>query len=155
MHRVSSRGAPAATTLFYGAFTMAFAGLLTLGAAVDIVNIGTLFAFAMVILAVWVFRIRRPDIERPFRMPLWSVWTKDGRPLLPLLSILGIIGIAIMVASLDKFTILASVTWAGLGFIVYAFYGVRNSKEAAERHAAQAGAAPPPRPSLTVATRDD
>ncbi|MEA3143970.1 MAG: basic amino acid/polyamine antiporter, family [Thermoplasmata archaeon] len=155
MHRVSSRGAPAATTLFYGAFTMAFAGLLTLGAAVDIVNIGTLFAFAMVILAVWVFRIRRPDIERPFRMPLWSVWTKEGRPLLPLLSILGIIGIAIMVASLDKFTILASVTWAGLGFIVYAFYGVRNSKEAAERHAAQAGAAPPPRPSLTVATRDD
>jgi APA family basic amino acid/polyamine antiporter len=156
MHHVSARGAPARTTLFYGAFTMAFAGLLTLGAAVDIVNIGTLFAFAMVILATWVFRLRRPDVERPFRMPLWSVVNRDGRPLLPLLSLLGILGVIIMVASLDKFTILASVTWAGLGFLVYAFYGVRHSKEAAERHLPQDGAvAGPVRPSLTVATRDE
>jgi APA family basic amino acid/polyamine antiporter len=156
MHHVSARGAPARATLFYGAFTMLFAGLLTLGAAVDIVNIGTLFAFAMVILAVWVFRLRRPDIERPFRMPLWSVWNKDGRPLLPLLTLLGILGVVVMVASLDKFTILASVTWAGIGFLVYALYGVRHSKEAAERYAALADApAAPSRPSLTVATRDD
>jgi APA family basic amino acid/polyamine antiporter len=155
MHHVSARGAPARTTLFYGAFTMAFAGLLTLGAAVDIVNIGTLFAFAMVILAVWVFRLRRPDIERPFRMPLWSVVNRDGRPLLPLLTFLGIAGVIVMVASLDTFTILASVTWAGIGFLVYAFYGVRNSKEAAERHAGPDEAPGPSRPSLTIATRDE
>jgi APA family basic amino acid/polyamine antiporter len=155
MHHVSARGAPARTTLFYGAFTMLFAGLLTLGAAVDIVNIGTLFAFAMVILATWIFRLRRPDLERPFRMPLWSVVNRNGRPLLPLLSFLGIAGIIVMVASLDRFTLLASVTWAGLGFLVYALYGVRNSKEARERHAVGDAPEGPVRPSLTVATRDD
>lgn len=134
MSVVSWRGTPAKTTLLYGGFTMAFAGLLTLGAAVDLVNIGTLFAFFMVILAVWVFRIRRPDVERPFRMPLWNVMTsRAGNPVLPILSILGLLGVAALIFSLNAFTLLASVVWAGLGFLVYAFYGVRNSKEAAER----------------------
>ncbi len=136
MSTVSSRGSPAKTTLLYGGFTMAFAGLLTLGAAVDLVNIGTLFAFFMVILAVWIFRVRRPDIERPFTMALWAIKGRDGRPLVPFLSILGMLGVVALVFSLDKFTLLASVTWAGLGLLVYAFYGVRNSKEAHHRHVA-------------------
>jgi basic amino acid/polyamine antiporter, APA family len=147
MSRVSPRGAPAATTLLYGAFTMAFAGLLTLGAAVDIVNIGTLFAFFMVILAVWIYRHRRPDLERPFRMPLWNVLTRNGRPVLPLLTILGLVGVTALIFSLDPFTLWASVVWGGLGFIVYALYGVRHSREASDRFAAKAGgrAARPPR----------
>jgi APA family basic amino acid/polyamine antiporter len=157
MSRVSARGAPANTTLFYGAFTMAFAGLLTLGAAVDIVNIGTLFAFFMVILATWVFRLRRPDIERPFRMPLWSAINRNGRPYLPILSILGMAGTAFLVYSLDRFTILASVVWGGIGLIVYALYGVRRSREAHEQVQQLAGTATTSaaRPSLTIATRDE
>ncbi|MEK6985147.1 MAG: amino acid permease [Candidatus Thermoplasmatota archaeon] len=136
MSKVSARGAPAKTTLLYGGFTVLFAGLLTLGSAVDLVNIGTLFAFFMVILAVWVFRIRRPDVERPFRMPLWPVFKDSkGRPYLPVLSMLGMLGVAALIFSLNAFTLLASVVWAGLGFIVYALYGVRNSNEARERFA--------------------
>ena len=144
MSRVSSRGAPAATTLLYGAFTMAFAGLLTLGAAVDIVNIGTLFAFFMVILAVWVYRWRRPDLERPFLMPLWNAMSRNGKPVLPILSILGLIGVAALIFSLHPFTLWASVVWAGIGFLVWALYGVRHSREATERFAE--AARPPSRP---------
>ena len=134
MSRVSARGSPALTTLLYGSVTAAGGLLLNQEFAVNLVNIGTLFAFLMVILAVWVFRIRRPDIERPFRMPMWNViTTRNGKPALPLLTILGSVGVVGLILSLDAFTLFVSIAWAGLGFLVYAFYGVRNSKEAAER----------------------
>lgn len=136
LHKVSDRGAPAAGTLFYGGFTVLFAGLLTLGRAIDLVNIGTLFAFLMVVLATWVFRIRRPDVERPFRMPMWSVLTRDGKPYIALLPILGILGIGLLIYKLDNFTKIASLTWTGIGLLFYAFYGIRNSNEAHERHGA-------------------
>lgn len=132
---ISKRGAPAAGTLFYGLFTAVFAALLTLGNAVNLVNIGTLFAFFMVILAVWVFRAKRPDVERPFRMPLWNLAkTRRGTPILPMLPILGLLGTGALIVSLDGFTLIASLTWTGIGLILYAFYGIRNSKEAHERH---------------------
>ncbi|MHB8633776.1 MAG: APC family permease [Thermoplasmatota archaeon] len=134
MSRVSRRGAPAATTVFYGIMTAVFAGLLTLGFAVDLVNIGTLFAFLMVIVAAWVFRIRRPDVERPFRMPMWSVWTVDGKPYLPLFCVVGIIGTAALIFSLEAITLVAAVAWAGVGLLVYGLYGIGHSREAHSRH---------------------
>jgi APA family basic amino acid/polyamine antiporter len=133
MSRVSARGAPAATTLLYGAFTLCFAALLDLGAAVNLVNIGTLFAFFMVILAVWRFRRSRPDVERPFRMPLWSIDDRQGRPIVAFLPLLGMLGVAALIVSLDGFTLLASLVWAGIGLVVYGLYGVRHSREAGER----------------------
>jgi APA family basic amino acid/polyamine antiporter len=141
--RISKRGTPSAGTLFYGGFTAVFASLLTLGNAVNLVNIGTLFAFFMVILSVWVFRWTRPDIERPFRMPLWTAWRNGrGMPILPLLSIVGMVGIVYMVSRLDRFTLIASVTWAGIGLLIYAFYSIRHSREAHERHVAGGGEVP-------------
>jgi APA family basic amino acid/polyamine antiporter len=134
MSTVGPRGNPAKTTWFYGAFTLVFAGLLTLDAAVELVNIGTLAAFFMVVVATWLFRLRRPDVERPFRMPMWSILTRNGRPILPMFVILGLLGILALALSLDPFTLTAAVTWAGIGLLVYAFYGVRHSKEAHHRH---------------------
>ncbi|MCA1818668.1 MAG: APC family permease, partial [Halobacteriales archaeon] len=122
MSAIGRRGNPATTTWIYGAFTLVLAGLLTLGAAVELVNIGTLFAFFMVILATWIFRRKRPDVERPFRMPALAV-----------LAVLGMVGTLGLIVSLDAFTLMASVTWAGIGLLIYALYGVRHSREAAER----------------------
>jgi amino acid transporter len=87
----------------------------------------------MVVLATWLFRLRRPDIERPFRMPLWAIKDRQGRPIVPFFTILGLLGILALMFSLKAFTLWASVTWAGIGLLVYAFYGVRHSKEAHDR----------------------
>jgi len=133
MSRVSARGNPSATTMFYGALAILVAGFATLSVATLVVNVGTLFAFFMVILATWVFRVRRPDVERPFRMPMWSLVNVGGRPLLPVFVLLGLVGTAALIISLGAFTLWAAVTWAGLGLLVYAFYGVRHSREAGER----------------------
>jgi APA family basic amino acid/polyamine antiporter len=185
--RISTRGSPAAGTAFYGAFTAVFASLLTLGKAVNLVNIGTLFAFFMVILSVWVFRAKRPDIERPFRMGTWNVrgplaWVMlvllaafgvgllfvvglKGVPVLvlgilmvaafvvvggvlrrrnelPVLVILGLLGTFALTASLDHFTLKASLIWTGLGCLLYAFYSIPRSKEAHHMHVKGGGEAP-------------
>lgn len=154
MSKVGKRGNPANTTWFYGAFTLFFAALLTLDAAVELVNIGTLFAFFMVVLAAWIFRRRRPDVERPFTMPMWSVLNRNGKPVLPMFVLLGLLGILILALSLDPFTLVASITWAGIGLLVYAFYGVRHSKEAHYRHVAASQELPDPfavgRPAGTI-----
>ena len=44
------------------------------------VNIGTLFAFVLVSIGVWILRRTRPDLPRSFRTPLV--------PLVPILSVL-------------------------------------------------------------------
>ncbi len=144
LSRISKRGSPAVGTAFYGVFTAVFAALLSLGKAVNLVNVGTLFAFLMVIIAVWRFRATRPDVERPFRMQMWTV-AKNGRgtPILPLLTILGILGTLALMFSLDSFTLIAALTWSGIGLLLYAFYSIRHSKEAHERHGAGFGFATP------------
>lgn len=156
LSKVGPRGNPARTTWIYGGFTMLIAGLATLDAAVDLVNIGTLFAFFMVILAAWLFRLRRPDVERPFKMPLWSVLNRNGRPLVPLFTFIGLIGVAALIFSLNTFTLIASATWLGLGLLLYAFYGVHKSKEAHHRHVMEDQQAPDPfstgRPAGTTRT---
>lgn len=137
LSRISKSGSPATGTLFYGGFTAIFAALLTLGDAVNLVNIGTLFAFFMVILAVWVFRIKRPDVERPFKMPLWTILrTRTGKPILPMLTILGLLGTGILIASLDGKTLVYSLGWTGIGLVIYGIYSIRNSKEAHQRDGA-------------------
>jgi len=182
---ISRRGSPAAGTAFYGAFTAVFASLLTLGNAVNLVNIGTLFAFFMVILAVWVFRNSRPDLERPFRMGTWSVrgagaavaavvlaalgglllfvlelpivldvaagvavllgllWAWRRTREIPVLVVLGLLGTFALAASLDHFTLKASLIWTGIGCILYAFYSIARSKEAHHLHAGPAGGEAP------------
>jgi APA family basic amino acid/polyamine antiporter len=156
LSRISKRGSPAAGTLFYGGFTAVFAALLTLGNAVNLVNIGTLFAFGMVIIAVWVFRWSRPDVERPFRMPLWTIAkNRDGKPILPMLAILGLLGIIALIARLDEFTLWASLTWTGAGLLFYAAYSVRNSREAHERHTSVASGGRPVAMTTGVTTAQD
>ncbi len=70
---------------------------------------------------------------------LWAV-RRTGN--LPMFALLGCIGTLALVFSLDAFTLVASATWAGIGLLVYAFYGVRHSKEAHARHATGALADP-------------
>ncbi|MFP3548234.1 amino acid permease, partial [Rhizobium sp. SIMBA_035] len=68
--RISPRtGTPVAGTLIVGTAVALTAGLVPLGALADATSIGTLFAFALVNVAVIYLRRNRPDLERPFRVP--------------------------------------------------------------------------------------
>jgi APA family basic amino acid/polyamine antiporter len=83
----------------------------------DLVSIGTLFAFLLVSAAVPVLRRTRPDLERPFRVPL--------SPLVPALSVLACL---YLMANLSVETWLRFLAWLVLGLLVYAGYGYRHSR---------------------------
>jgi APA family basic amino acid/polyamine antiporter len=64
-----------------------------------------------------VLRSRRPDLKRPFRVPL--------SPVLPLLSALicGYLMLTLPVETWIRFLI-----WMALGFVIYFAYGYRSSR---------------------------
>ncbi|MEG1238937.1 MAG: amino acid permease C-terminal domain-containing protein, partial [Flavobacterium sp.] len=80
-------------------------------------SFGTLFAFTMVCIAVWIMRKRQPNIERPFKVPAYK-----------LIVIFGVIINIGLIITLDKLALLLSGFWLVLGIIVYFAYSKRNSK---------------------------
>lgn len=90
-----------------------------LDALAEMVSIGTLFAFLVVSIAVPVLRVRRPDMNRPFRTPL--------NPVLPILSAVCCVG---LMASLATETWLRFLIWLVLGLVIYVFYGMKNARMA-------------------------
>lgn len=119
--RVSPRtGTPAAGTLVVGIAVALTAGLVPLGALADATSIGTLFAFALVNVAVIYLRRNRPDLTRSFRVPLY-----------PATPVLGTLMCAYLMANLGADTWLVFGAWMLVGIAIYFGYGRRNSKVAA------------------------
>lgn len=108
---------PHVTTILTGVLVAAFAGFANIEEMVDLTNIGTLFAFALVSAGVVVLRITNPQALRPFRVP-FSPW-------LPLLSVAACVGLAL---GLPRVTWLRFFGWLALGLLVYVFYGRRFSQ---------------------------
>jgi len=100
------------------------AGVVPIGVAAELTNIGTLFAFTLVCAAVLVLRRIRPELKRPFRTPF-----------VPAVPVLG------MAACLGIMSFLPAVTWLGFfgwmlfGLVLYFLYGFRHSRQA-KRHPA-------------------
>ena len=116
--RTSGRtGTPVRITITIGVAVALIAGYTPIGKLEEMVNIGTLTAFTLVSIAVPVLRRDRPDLERPFRVPL-SPW-------LPMLSAL--ICVYLMV-NLSLETWLRFLVWMALGFALYFAYGRRHSR---------------------------
>ena len=66
-------GTPYRITIITGVVVAALAGLVDLSTLVNLVNIGTLFAFILVSVAVVILRRTRPDLPRAFRTPFLPV----------------------------------------------------------------------------------
>ena len=98
-------------------FVSAFAGFIPESVAGDLTSIGTLFAFVLVCLGVWIMRHIQPDLHRPFRAPL-----------VPVVPILGMLVCATMISSLDHRTQLVALCWMLIGFLIYFLYGRLHSK---------------------------
>ena len=114
--KVDAKGTPRANTLITSVFVAVLAALVPLGPLADATSIGTLFAFALVNVAVLVLRRTRPELPRTFRVP--------GAPVTPLL---GMLACAYLVLSMSASVWVAFGTWLVLGLVIYFAYGMRRS----------------------------
>ena len=96
------------------------AGLIDIGTAADLSNIGTLFAFVLVSLGVIALRRAQPDRPRGFRVPLV--------PWFPLLSVAFCL---VLMLGLTVETWIRFVVWLLIGMLIYWTYSRRHSEFAA------------------------
>src|SRR4029078_765098 len=99
---------PHISTIVTGSAVSLAAGLTPIGTLGTLVSIGTLLAFVIVSIGVIVLRRTRPDLPRPFRMPL--------RALIPVLSALVAL---VLMAGLPRATWERLLLWMGGGLIFY------------------------------------
>ena len=108
---------PHVSTILVGLIVAVLSGLTPLTVLVELVSIGTLFAFVLVSAGVLVLRRSQPELRRPFRCP----WV----PVVPLLAIAAC---GYLMASLPGVTWLRFAVWLVLGLGLYSFYGRRHSR---------------------------
>ncbi|MFP5208492.1 MAG: amino acid permease [Acidobacteriota bacterium] len=113
---------PAVSTWVAGFVVGIPAGLLDIGTVSNLSNIGTLFAFVLVSIAVLVLRYREPDRRRGFRAPLG--------PVFPVLSIVFCI---LLMMGLEVMTWMAFFAWLITGLVIYFLYS-RHRSEFAGMH---------------------
>ncbi|MGW1678127.1 APC family permease [Saccharopolyspora sp. NPDC002376] len=110
-------GTPHRMTIGGAVLIMLMAGFIPISELADMVSIGALSGFVIVSLAVPVLRRRKPELERPFRVPL-SPW-------LPILSALACL---YLMTNLDIITWLRFAAWLVIGLVIYLAYGYRNAR---------------------------
>jgi len=108
---------PWISTSLVGFFVAVFAALIPIGILGELVSIGTLLAFVIVCAGVWVLRVKRPDLPRPFKTPLV--------PLVPILGMLISLG---LMAALPLSTWLRLIIWLVVGMVLYFTYGKKHSR---------------------------
>lgn len=99
--------------VFVGSFAAFVPGHL----AGDLTSFGTLFAFVLVSIGVFIMRKKAPDLERPFRTPMVGT-----------VSILGSIICLGMIVALDSQTLKVAFGWMLLGLVIYFAYSKKHSK---------------------------
>jgi APA family basic amino acid/polyamine antiporter len=120
---------PYKSTILTGAFVALMAAILPMPVLLNLANIGTLFAFAIVCGAVLVMRKTDPDAERPFRVPF-----------VPVTPILGILSCLMLMFSLPGANWFRLLAWLAIGLVIYFAYGRRHSVMARYENATSTGA---------------
>ena len=107
---------PWRSTILIGVFVTILTGFLPIDALLHLTNIGTLFAFLVVCVAVLIMRRTNPNAERPFRAPFY-----------PFVPILGILSCMLLMFSLPVENWYRLIAWLVLGLVIYFAYGYRHS----------------------------
>ena len=93
------------------------AALLPIREIAELTNIGTLFAFVLVCIGIWILRRVEPDFPRAFKTPL-----------VPWVPILGVIFCGYLMLSLPLVTWIRFVVWMLAGLVIYFSYGRFHSR---------------------------
>ncbi|MFT3981409.1 MAG: amino acid permease [Ferruginibacter sp.] len=107
---------PAKSNTLFMVFVSLFAAFVPARVVGEMTSIGTLFAFILVCIGVWVMRNKMPDIPRAFKTPL-----------VPLVPILGIVVCLFMMVFLPMDTWIRLLVWMLIGMDIYLYYGVKHS----------------------------
>ncbi len=107
---------PAKNNLFFMLFVSVFAAFVPARVVGEMTSIGTLFAFILVCIGVWVMRKKMPDLPRAFKTPM-----------VPLVPILGIATCLFMMVFLPMDTWIRLLVWMLIGLDIYLVYGVKKS----------------------------
>lgn len=99
-----------------GIIIATIAGLMPIGEAAQLVNIGTLAAFTFVCGGVIVLRWTHPELIRPFQVPFS-----------PIVPFLGMFSCLYLMINLPAMTWWRFVIWLLLGMIIYFGYGKKHS----------------------------
>jgi len=107
---------PWISNIVVGAIVAFMPALLPIDKLSELVNMGTLLAFAIVCAGVWILRRRNPDLHRPFKTPL-----------VPLVPILGILSALYLIYTLPTLTKVVVIGWLIFGLMIYFTYSVKHS----------------------------
>jgi APA family basic amino acid/polyamine antiporter len=107
---------PARMTMITGVIVAVLAAVIPLAKLLALVNIGTLSAFAIVCIGVFILRFTQPNARRPYKAPLG-----------PLVAILGFVLCIAMMWGLNLPTWIRFVVWFLVGVSIYIAYGYRHS----------------------------
>jgi APA family basic amino acid/polyamine antiporter len=108
---------PAKNNLLFMLIVSLFAAFVPARVVGEMTSIGTLFAFILVCIGVLIMRKKMPDAPRAFRTPL-----------VPFVPIAGVLVCLFMMVFLPLDTWIRLIVWMMIGFDLYLFYGMKNSK---------------------------
>jgi APA family basic amino acid/polyamine antiporter len=108
---------PWKSNMIFFLFVGLFAAFIPGSVAGDMTSIGTLFAFVLVCVGVWIMRVRNPNMVRGFKTPM-----------VPLIPILGILVCTAMIFGLGWPNWARLMAWLAIGFIIYFSYSIHHSE---------------------------
>lgn len=97
-------------------FVSAFAAFVPARVVGEMTSIGTLFAFILVCIGIWVMRKKMPELPRAFKTPM-----------VPLVPLLGIATCLFMMVFLPMDTWIRLLVWMLIGLDIYLVYGAKHS----------------------------
>jgi APA family basic amino acid/polyamine antiporter len=115
IHGVS--GTPRTNLLILGTVIAIVAAFTPINKLADMTSFGTLFAFTMVCIAVWILRKKQPELVRPFKVPF-----------LPFIATCGILINTYLMVNLSVDAQALSLGWLVIGIVIYLIYGKRKAK---------------------------
>jgi APA family basic amino acid/polyamine antiporter len=108
---------PYKNNMLFFVVTGIFAGFIPGDIVGEMTSIGTLFAFILVCIGVWIMRRKRPEIVRGFTVP--------G---LPVVAVLGVFTCGAMIFGLGWTNWLRLIVWMAIGLVIYFTYSRKRSK---------------------------